>query len=103
MFSSPEAQLIRFDSTARPVFDPTEPRRNFDAIAECHRGIERLIDDMMDLDPRLPRRRFDTDLVDRLYGLFTESDCVVSEDVKAMFRFTDYYSPHLNDVQLTPT
>jgi hypothetical protein len=101
VFSSPQEQLVKFDLDGKPVFDRPGTRRDFSRIAECHAGIERFVDDLADLDPNLAARRFDTRLVDGLFGLFASRECVLPDDVRNMFLFDDYYTPLLRSLPLT--
>ena len=100
LFSSPDEQLVRFEKNGRPVFEERSVKRDFTKIAECHKGIECFMEDMMAQDDHLLSRHLNNEIADALYGLLSSQSCVCSEEVRQSLIFNDYYNPDVPDLKL---
>ena len=100
ILSSPEEQVIKFDTLGAPVYHHRGTERNFSPIEECQQGITAFIEGVIATDCSLLERVFDPDLAVYLYDLFSSTRCVPSVDVKKCFLFNDYYDPNQSLVSL---
>lgn len=103
VLSAPDEQLIKFTETGEPLFQRGRGKRNYSPIDDCHQGITKYVDDLINIDINLMQRSFNIDIIDRLYDLFSSNDCILSEEVKSSFVFNDYYDPDQIDIRLLPT
>lgn len=102
ILSSPDNQLVKFDQKGQPVFQCDKKARNFFPIGECHQGITKYVDEMLDIDVRLQERCFDTKIIESYYELFLSQACILSENVRSSFLFSDYYNHSQMDICLLP-
>lgn len=89
IFSSPNGQLIRFSEVGTPIY--AERSEGFTEIHDCHMGIEQYIADMMNIISNVSETTFSNEMVDQILGIFDLENVILSEKVKKVFSFEDYY------------
>jgi FMN phosphatase YigB (HAD superfamily) len=83
IFTSPDEQLLRFDSNANPIFADKQHERSFEKINAVHHGIMQYIDEMQ----RLAVEPCDTDVLDGFLNLLPGEWFEYDESVKKAFVF----------------
>lgn len=89
ILSAPNGQLIRFSEEGLPIYE--ERRESFARIQECHRGIEQYMEDMLEIIPDLDENLFSNEQIDRIWGTFDLKNVILSQEVRDVFCFDDYY------------
>lgn len=89
VFSSPDGQLICFDNNGAPVFDLD--KGCFDEISKCHGGIDGFFQDILKTNPYAFDGEYSMNIVDKLFGLFAVKGIRLSEDIKKVLHFQDFY------------
>lgn len=89
ILSAPNGQLICFSEEGLPIYE--ERRRNFAKIRDCHKGIEQYMEDMLEIMPDLNELLFSNEQIDQIWGAFDLKNVILSQDVREVFCFEDYY------------
>ncbi|MCM1239659.1 MAG: hypothetical protein NC331_09770 [Lachnospiraceae bacterium] len=87
IFSAPQGQLICFDRKGEAIFEDREC--DFTGIAECHEGIEKYVEDVIQRVPDFLNYEWDRELIDRIFGSFRLPYVILEDAVKKNFVFQD--------------
>ena len=94
IFTSPDEQFVRFLKQGLPVFENSDTIREYQDISKFQEGMERFFVDNMNMDDNILKRDYNIELIDCIFGcLFSPDKCVLSPDIKKVFKIADNFSP----------
>lgn len=94
IFTSPEEQFVRFSTEGLPVYEACNGDREYQYIDEFHKGIECFFNDNINVGNNNLERDYSIEFIDNLFGcLFSNDQCILSQNIKNIFKGSDNFSP----------